>query len=67
MPDTMEDYRRDLVKERIAQMTPDERRKLLWKGLSAEEILRSLPEDVPGQIRRQIEKESGSHSNGAED
>jgi hypothetical protein len=42
MPYTMEDFRRDYVKEHVDRLTPEER----LAGLSAEEILRRLPPEA---------------------
>jgi hypothetical protein len=49
MPYTMEDFRRDYVKEHLSQWTPEER----LAGLSVEEILERLPpEEIENYLKR---------------
>ena len=49
MPYTMEDFRRDYVKEHLKDLTPQER----LEGLSAEELLQVLsPEDIEKYLQR---------------
>jgi hypothetical protein len=69
MPYTMEDFRRDYVKEHLKDLTPEELRAALspeeiravlspqerLKGLSLEELLAALPTDVKEALRRQFQ------------
>lgn len=59
MPYTMEDYRQEIVREGLKELTPEER----LQGLTSEEIIQSLPADVLREIRMKLEKENGETSN----
>lgn len=69
MPYTMADYRRELREEVLSELTPEELRKHLppeerMKDLSVDEILASLPEPVMRELRRRMQQEFESRSNG---
>ena len=54
---TMEDVKRDYVKEHFAQLTPEERKQAL-NALPLEERLADLP---PEQIRQHLEQLTAGH------
>lgn len=51
MPYTMEDFRRDYVKDHLKDLTPEER----LKGLSPEQLLASLSPDMKEALRKQLQ------------
>jgi hypothetical protein len=59
MPYTMEDFRRDYVKEHLKDLTPEERLQGLspeerLEGLSSEQLLASLSPEVKEALRKQL-------------
>jgi hypothetical protein len=58
MPYTMEDFKRDYMKEHVLELTPQEKKDLL-KSLPPEQLLAALSEE---QIRRYLERFVGRGS-----
>jgi len=75
MPYTLEDYHLDSFKEFLDHSTPEERRELLkkvppeerLKGLSVEDLLRSLPEEIIREIQRRGGNGEPSNGDGESD